>query len=169
MERFPALGIEILNGDEIYVPRTNEIEEAHIALGYKNPIRCSFNEIPRDNWIKCLLVGMPCDIDEAIAFAAKQSFSDVHLVRSAPVFYEMLPNDANKGTGVKKLLEFMNLQDKFIVAAGDFMNDIEMLEMADLAVAVNNAEDCVKEIADLIVCDNNSGAMYEVIQHLKSL
>ncbi|MCL2636857.1 MAG: Cof-type HAD-IIB family hydrolase [Oscillospiraceae bacterium] len=167
MARFPGLGIEILRGDEVYVPATNEREEEHIRLGCKNPIRCSFDEIPRDNWIKTLLVGEFEAIDEAIDFINEQSFKDVHMVRSAPVFYEMLPAGSNKGTGFKKLLEIMNINDKYIVAAGDFMNDLEMLQMADLGVAVANAEDCVKDAADLTVCDNNNGAVREIIEYLK--
>lgn len=167
MERFPALGIEILRGDEVNVVRTNELEEMHIRLGCKDPLRRSFDEVPRDSWIKTLLVGEPDEIDEAIAFAREQNFKGVHMVRSAPIFYEILPAGANKGTGFKKLLEILNLSSKYVVAAGDFMNDIEMLQMADLGVAVENAEDCVKNAADLIVCDNNSGAMREIIEHLK--
>ncbi|MDR2559516.1 MAG: Cof-type HAD-IIB family hydrolase [Oscillospiraceae bacterium] len=166
-ERFPALGVEILRGDEIYVTSTNRREEEHLALGLTEPIRCGFDDVPPDNWIKTLLVGEPEEIDEAIEFTKTQGFDEVHLVRSAPVFYEMLPKGVNKGTGFKKLLEIMNLSDKFIIAAGDFMNDLEMLQMADLGIAVANAEDCVKDTADLIVCNNNSGAMHEIIEYLK--
>jgi hypothetical protein len=167
MERFPTLGIEILRGDEVNVARTNKLEEMHIAFGCKNPLRRGFDEVPHDSWIKTLLVGEPEEIDEVIAFSEAQNFENVHMVRSAPIFYEMLPGGVNKGTGFKKLLEIMNLSDKFVVAAGDFMNDLEMIQMADLGVAVANAEGCVKGAADLTVCDNNSGAMREIIEYLK--
>jgi hypothetical protein len=167
MEKFPTLGIEILRDDEVNVVRTNETEEWHIAMGCKNPLRRSFDDVPRDGWIKTLLVGEPDEIDTAIEFANKQGFKNIHMVRSAPIFYEILPDNVNKGTGFKKLLELMGLNDKYIVAAGDFMNDIEMIEMADLGVAVMNAEDCVKKAADLVVCDNNSGAVWEIVEYLK--
>jgi hypothetical protein len=167
MERFPALGVEILRGDEVYVPATNELEEEHIRMGCKEPIRCGFDEIPHDGWIKTLLVGEPGEIDELIAFTKTCEFSGIHLVRSAPIYYEMLPAGVNKGTGFKKLLELIGENERFIVAAGDFMNDLEMLQMADLGVTVANAEDCVKAAADITVCDNNSGAMREIVQYLK--
>jgi len=167
MERFPSLAVEILRGDEVNVVRTNKHEEEHIAFGCKNPVRRGFDEVPRDSWIKTLLVDEPEIIDEVIKFAKEQNFANVHMVRSAPIFYEILPGGVNKGTGFKKLLEIMSINDRFVVAAGDFMNDIEMLQMADLGVAVANAEDCVKEAADLIVCDNNSGAIREITEYLK--
>ena len=169
MERFPSLAVEILNGDDTYVVRSNDIEEAHIALGYKSPVRCGFDEVPDNNWIKCLIVGEPDVIDQAIKFSLEQNFTDVHMVRSAPVFYEILPSGIDKGRGLRKLIELMDIRDRYIVAAGDFMNDIEMLETADLAIAVANAEDSVKSAADIIVCDNNSGAMREIVEYLKQL
>ncbi|MDR2531952.1 MAG: HAD family hydrolase [Oscillospiraceae bacterium] len=167
MERFPLLGIEILRGDKVYVVRTNELEEEHIRLGCDEPIRCGFEDVPHDNWIKTLLVGNPHEIDRAIAFCDECDFTGIHLVRSAPIFYEMLPSGINKGTGFKKLLEIMEVDNRYVVAAGDFMNDLEMLQAADLGVAVANAEEVVKKEADLMVCDNNSGAMREIIQYLK--
>ncbi|MCL2077694.1 MAG: HAD-IIB family hydrolase [Oscillospiraceae bacterium] len=169
MEKFPTLGVEILRNDEVNVVRTNTLEEEHIAFGCKEPLRRGLDKIPTDNWIKALTVDEPEVIDGVIEFCNqnKSYFSDVHLVRSAPVFYEMLPKGVNKGAGFKKLLELIGIKDKYIVAAGDFMNDLEMLQMADLGIAVANAEEIVKKEADLIVCDNNSGSMSEIVEYLK--
>jgi hypothetical protein len=166
-ERFPTVAVEILRSDDIYVTSTNRLEEEHLALGWTKPIRCEFDEVPPDGWLKILLIDEPENIDKIIEFMSGMNCKDVHLVRSAPMYYEVLPSGVNKGTGFKKLLEIMDIRDKYIVAAGDFMNDLEMLEMADLGVAVANAADCVKEAADLIVCDNNSGAMREIIEYLR--
>jgi hypothetical protein len=168
-KHFPSVGIEILRHDEVYVISTNEHEEKHIRLGAKEPIRCDYDDVPRDNWIKALFVDEPETVDKIIEFLNERSIENIHLVRSAPIFYEMLPGGINKGTGFKKLLEILNIKDKYVVAAGDFMNDLEMLKMADLGIAVANAEDIVKEAADLVVCDNNSGAMREIIKHLKNI
>ncbi|MCL2018433.1 MAG: Cof-type HAD-IIB family hydrolase [Oscillospiraceae bacterium] len=166
-KEFPWLGLEILRDDEIYVISTNRREEEHLAFATKKPVRCSYDDVPPDSWIKTLFVGEPEEIDELIKFSKENNFNNVHLVRSAPIFYEMLPYGANKGTGYKKLLEIMGLSNRYVVAAGDFMNDLEMLKQADLGVAVMNAEEIVKSSADLIVCDNNSGAISEIVEFLK--
>jgi hypothetical protein len=169
MQRFPSLGIEILRNDEVYVIRTNPLEEEHISLGNKSPVRCDFDDVPPDNWIKVLVIGEPDVIDEAIEFAKAQHFQNVHMVRSAPIFYEILPSGIDKGAGLIKLLDILNENKRFTVAAGDFMNDLEMIQIADLGVAVENAEEIVKQAADVIVCDNNSGAMWEIIEYLKRM
>ncbi|MCL2633574.1 MAG: HAD family hydrolase [Oscillospiraceae bacterium] len=167
IERFPSLGVEILREQDVYVINSNRLEEDHLSLGNIKPVCCSFDEVPDDDWIKVLFVDEPEVIDKVIEFSKKQDFSEVHMVRSAPVFYEVLPHGINKGTGFKKLLELMNITDRYIIAAGDFMNDLEMLQMADLGVAVANAEDIVKQSAQLIVCDNNSGVVNEIVNYLR--
>ncbi|MDR0197069.1 MAG: Cof-type HAD-IIB family hydrolase [Oscillospiraceae bacterium] len=168
-ERFPEIGAEILRGDEVYVISTNSLEEGHLAFGAVEPIRCSFEEVPPDDWIKVLLVDEPEVIDEVIAFMDGNSFGETHLVRSSPIFYEMLAFGVDKGSGMMKLLELMGISGRYVVAAGDFMNDLEMLRAADLGVAVSNAEEAVKKEAGLVVCDNNSGAIRDIVEYLKKL
>ena len=165
--RFPGLGIEILRGEDVYVTQTNKTEEDHLAGGVKNPIRRPFSEVPAGDWIKALFADEPKAIDRVIEFIGGQRFDGVHLTRTAPMYYEMLPLGANKGGGLRKLAALAEMGGRRIVAAGDYINDMEMLEYADFAVAVGNALDEVKAAADLTVCDNNSGAVWEIVEHLK--
>jgi Cof subfamily protein (haloacid dehalogenase superfamily) len=176
LERFPTLGIEIQRGYEVNVISTNRLEEEHIALGSLGPgnlLRRPLAEVPNENWVKALIVDEPETIDEVVAFAATLDLSGIYTVRSGDAYFEILPEGANKGRGLEKLIELMGLRQRSdggtlrVVAAGDYMNDIEMLKAADVAVAVANAEDAVKEHADLIVCDNNSGPIFEIVERLK--
>jgi len=168
-ERFPTLGVEILLGEDVYVTATNAREEEHLAFGCPNPIRCKLDEVTRDNRIKALFVDEPETVDGVVAFIKKQEFEGVRFVRSAPMFCEMLPEGVSKGGGVRKLLELIGEKGRYIVAAGDYDNDLEMIREADLGVAVANAEEAVKKAAKLIVCDNNSGATGEIVERLKGM
>jgi len=168
-KRFPSMAIEILRGNKVYVIKTNHLEEEHISLGSEKPVRCGIDEVPPDDWLKILLVDEPPVIDECISFAAAQNFDGAYLVRSSPIYYEMLPFGANKGSGLKKLLEIMGISGRLTVAAGDFLNDIELLDTADIACAVANAESAVKARAKWLVRDNNSGAVADIIERLKKM
>ena len=55
------------------------------------------------------------------------------------------------------------------MASGDYKNDAAMIRNANLGVAVANALDEVKAVADLVVCDNNSAPISEVIDYLEKL
>ena len=167
-ERFPTLGIEIQRGNEIYVASTSPREEEHITFGGVKPIRCSIFEVPPDGWIKALFADEPEVIDEVVKFAAKCNITDLHTVRSSPLYYEILPLGVNKGNALERLIELSGISGRCVAAVGDFMNDLEMIKMADIKIAVANAEDVVKAHAQLIVCDNNSGAIHEIVQWLKN-
>jgi hypothetical protein len=169
MNAFPNVGVEILIDDDIYVTSTNKYEEDHLELGVMNPIRCDYSEVPKLGWIKILMVDEPKIIDKVIEFTQANPCEQLHMVRSAPMYYEILPQGVNKGTGFKKLLELLGYENQGyrIIAAGDYMNDLEMLQQADIGVATDNAEQIIKEVADVVVCDNNSGVIRDIVELLK--
>ena len=85
------------------------------------------------------------------------------------MYYEMLPEGISKGTGLPRLLEAMGETERFTVASGDYGNDYDMVRMADLGVAVANAQQRVKDAAKFVVGDNNSSPMAQIIEHIKTL
>lgn len=171
IEEFPDIAIEILCRDKVYVPAINQIEREHLALENVKPIRCGVAEINEESWLKILIAYPPEEIHKIIDFVQSRPeyVKCAHWVRSENHYYEMLPNGVNKGSGFQRLLEIMGRQDAFTVGVGDYNNDIELIRDARLGVAVGSAQQEAKEAADLVVCDNNSGAVSEVIEYIERL
>lgn len=65
---------------------------------------------------------------------------------------DIIPANGGKGVGIEKMLEYFHLTKEEAIAFGDGNNDIEMLEAVGTGVAMGNAKDSVKAIAD-DVCD----------------
>ena len=66
-------------------------------------------------------------------------------------FFEATHPDANKGTAVRYLAEsILGLAAHNVMTIGDNFNDVEMLEYAGLGVAMGNAPDQVKAIANWV-------------------
>ena len=84
----------------------------------------------------------------------KDSYSDDWLI-------EIYSHTASKANGAKEVKEIVGA-DK-ITAFGDNLNDIIMLKGADTAVAVENAVQQVKEIADVIIGNNNDDSVVKYI------
>lgn len=84
------------------------------------------------------------------------------------VMIEAFPEAATKAKALRSLADTLGVDR--IVAFGDNINDIPMLKMADVAVAVDNAIPEVKEIADVVIGSNNDNAVAEYIlqDHLAS-
>lgn len=169
MSRFPDVAIEVLRQKEVYVPAINDVERRHLAYENVTPIRCTVDEIPRGDWLKVLIAYEPEKMEALVEFAQENCKENVNWVRSEPHYYEMLPVGVSKAYGFERLLEATGLEKTFTVAMGDFMNDYEMIKAADLGVAVGSAIDEVKKAADLVVCDNDSGALSEVVSYLEKL
>ena len=108
-------------------------------------------------------------MQSVIDFIAERSIGNVEWVRSADVFYEMLPKGVNKGSGFMHLLDVIHGEELFTVGVGDYMNDINLIRDSDLGIAVSNALEEVKKAADKTVCDNNSGAIAEIIEYIEQL
>lgn len=69
----------------------------------------------------------------------------------------------NKGLGVKKLLEYYNINKEDAYAFGDGLNDIEMFEEVSNSYAVNNAKEELKAVAKYIAPDVLEDGFYQIM------
>lgn len=74
----------------------------------------------------------------------------------------------NKGTGLLKMAELMRIETSDFVAIGDSVNDLEMLQEAGFAIAVGNADDFLKDIADYVSTETYGNGTVEAIEYLQS-
>lgn len=88
------------------------------------------------------------------------AFTDGGVVTSL----EILPKGASKGNGVKTLLRQMDIFPENVMAIGDADNDIEMLKLAGFAVAVDNATEAIKAVADEVVKSNDKNGVAEALE-----
>ncbi|MCM3653303.1 HAD family hydrolase [Metabacillus litoralis] len=85
---------------------------------------------------------------------------------SSDINVEVMVANVNKATGIKQMLKHFNLSEEETLAIGDSNNDIQMLQFVSHAVAMKNASDHIKDIADDITdftCDEDG-----VYHYLKS-
>ena len=70
-----------------------------------------------------------------------------------------------KGSAVKELAKYLSIDVNEVICIGDNENDLEMLEVAGLAVAMKNATKTIREKADVISdFDNNHHGVADVIE-----
>ncbi len=68
-------------------------------------------------------------------------------------FINVIAPDVSKGTALQALVNFLGITLEEVMAIGDGANDISLLSAAGLAVAVDNAADELKAVADHITLD----------------
>ncbi|HEM3726099.1 TPA: HAD family phosphatase [Streptococcus suis] len=92
---------------------------------------------------------------------------DYSTVRSQDYLLEILPNGASKATGLKKLADRLGILPEEIMAMGDANNDLEMIEFAGLGIAMGNANEQVKAIAqDITDTNENNGVAKAIEKHI---
>ena len=79
-----------------------------------------------------------------------QIFPELYIVKSTPYFLEFSNPEGSKYCAVKYLQSLWGLKDEEILTIGDQNNDIALLKAGGVKVAMGNATEELKEIADYI-------------------
>jgi len=122
-------------------------------------------KIESECWHKAVFVGEPKDVSEGWAWLAAQGESGYRFFRSAPHILEILPAQGGKGAMLAWLKRYYaSLGRRVItVGAGDFENDLDLMEQADIGIAVANAIEPVKAAADRVLCTNDDGVIGDIL------
>ena len=78
---------------------------------------------------------------------------------------DILQTGIHKAWGLEELLKRWGLKSEQIMAFGDSENDIEMLELAGISYAMENAEESVKEVATGVAPANSQAGVYKVLEN----
>ena len=77
--------------------------------------------------------------------------AELYLTMSVATFFEATNPLVNKGTAVQYLAEeYLGLKPENVMTIGDNFNDVEMIQYAGIGVAMGNAPDGVKAMADWV-------------------
>jgi Cof subfamily protein (haloacid dehalogenase superfamily) len=82
---------------------------------------------------------------------------------------DVLPGGGSKDVGVKKLIEASGLAVEDAYAFGDGLNDLEMIKYVGTGVAMGNAVEELKELADYVTDDVDNGGIEKGLRFLELL
>lgn len=88
------------------------------------------------------------------------------IVETAQNEFEIYDHAAGKGNAVIRLANRLHFSEREIVAIGDSNNDLDMMDKAEISIAMGNALDNVKKTADIVTSDNDHDGAAEAIRRL---
>ena len=164
-----SIGLGLYSGDEWYVEENTERVRKEIRYTQTTPVFRSTEE-SLDDWKernvgahKIMLMGT-ANKANAITPELSEHFSDhLNIYRSNDTLIEIAPKEVSKLTAIKLLLEKDETMED-VISFGDNYNDIEMLQHSGLGVAVGNAREEVKAIANAIALPNTEHGVADYIQ-----
>ena len=166
--RLDFVGIEICTEEKIYFSRINAKVREHQVLEKLPDNDLDYHDIP-EVWQKVLFMTEEHELNTVRRTISESPFADKYtFVQSSPWYYELLPKNSTKGDGLIQLGKLCGIDRSHIIAVGDNENDLEMVKMAGVGIAVENAIPIVKNSADYVTADNNSDAIAKVIYDLEN-
>lgn len=90
----------------------------------------------------------------------KQRFPNYNIVKSSNILIEVMPKFNNKGIGVKRMCEYLNIDSSSSIAFGDNYNDVDMLDVVNQSFLMDNAPKELKEKYKNITLSNNNDGIY---------
>lgn len=113
---------------------------------------------------KCLMTGSYEVLLEVQKKLKKKYNSLLSIYFSESFFLEIMPQNVDKAQSLLTLLNTIGIDSEEMICCGDGFNDISMIEIAGLGVAMENAQDVVKEAADFITYSNDDDGILHVIK-----
>lgn len=113
---------------------------------------------------KAMVLGEPAILDGLKDRVPSDVLDHFSPVRSQPIIAEFLVKGVSKATGLKSLADRLGVDAAHVMAIGDQLNDLEMLEWAGLGVAMGNAVAGIKEVADVVTGSNEDAGVAQAIE-----
>jgi Cof subfamily protein (haloacid dehalogenase superfamily) len=128
----------------------NGVKDDNILRALKDTL--SLNDYPAINelifnhevYLMCLFA------DDEMVEKFIHKFPHLSFKRWHPFVLNVLQEDISKSLAIIKTLEYFNINKSEAIAFGDGENDIDMLELVGLGIAMGNGTDSLKKVADFV-------------------
>ncbi len=115
---------------------------------------------------KVLFVDEPKVISEIHNKFVDSNFNKASFTVSLPQMFECFSIEGSKGNALLEYAKSLGIKKDEIIAIGDGMNDLSMIEAVGMGVAMGNAFDVVKESAKFITKTNDENGVAYAIEQL---
>lgn len=154
-------------GNEILTERAEDEYVREEARINKMPVRQVDHllEHLEDKPTKLLMTGHPHLMEAAEKELQQLLSADMEIYRSAPFFLELVPKGIDKAQSLLRLLENIHATPADLIAFGDGYNDLSMIELAAMGVAMDNAAEEVKAKANYVTASNEDDGVAAALRY----
>jgi Cof subfamily protein (haloacid dehalogenase superfamily) len=114
--------------------------------------------------VKVLMLEEPEALSRVERKLQKEFTGRLSVMRSKPFFLEFTEFGVTKGTSLNSLIQQLGISRDEVIAIGDSGNDLSMIQFAGLGVAMGNATEEIKALADFITDTNMNDGVAKVVE-----
>lgn len=157
--------INLYMNDELFVEKDDEIIRRYTGERSAGFIVKSFEEIDLCRINKILAI----DFNDSKKVTAwenyiAENYPEVYVIKSTPYFCEISHPEAKKSSAVEFLTEYYGYKKEEIMTIGDQNNDIELLKAGGIKVAMGNATEELKSVADYVTDTVGNNGFVKAVQ-----
>lgn len=170
MVRFPDINVQVYPGGPFCQVNAGAVPDSTAENENQRYENRPMEDITED-WLKVLFCSDDFSQIEAIEAMLEGDplVSQVHQTHSGRRYFELTAPGANKGSALARLKDLIEPRPRRVVAIGDYLNDVEMLQEADIAAAPESAMAEVKCHAQIITVDHTQSAVADLVRQLENL
>ena len=160
-----GLGMVTYRGNNVITgTAVDEYMEYEARLNYMKIIEVdNFVEYVDFDMIKCLLTAEPQKAQVCEQELKELLGESLNVFRSEPYFIEVTSREVDKALSLDNLLKMIGMKREDSICCGDGFNDLTMVKYGGVGVAMDNAQEVVKENADYITSSCDEDGIVEVI------
>lgn len=153
-ELLPTACIEVYTAENCHVITDPAYDDPRLAGEYCDYVHAPLADTAAAPWLKFFVCAAPAELLKLERLAQDWRMSEIsHSFYSEANYYEFVARTASKGAMLEEIKALPAYRGFYTIASGDFLNDKEMLEAADLGIAPKNAHPDVRRIADRVGVD----------------
>jgi Cof subfamily protein (haloacid dehalogenase superfamily) len=148
-----VISIHFYINDQLYVREMSEGTKEYISRSIAEPIVVGDlrNTLATEPTKVLALCDDPALIDKLLlGLQTRFTREEFYFTKSVATFLEATHPEVNKGAAVQYIAGMLGLESAQVMTLGDNFNDLEMLQYAGIGVAMGDAPDGVKAIADWV-------------------
>ena len=156
---------QVYTEDKLFVKEENDINRTYCAITkvQMHPVGC-LSEYILKNRLQCVKVLISSDKAESYLDRFVGRFDGIQFFLSDVEYLDGASVKAGKGNALKRIAQLFDVDMSETIAIGDSMNDVSMVSMASLGVAMGNADARLKKVAKMIAPSNNDDGLAYIIE-----
>ena len=173
LERFPKACIEVYTQEDCHIisnPRYDDPRLPHEHYRYCHSDLADLADVRKTPWLKFFVCADPADLRELEREAEVFGTAACsHHFYSEANYHEFVAKGVSKGSMLEAIRKMPVFSQTKIIALGDYLNDRELLEAADIGIASGNAHDELKALADFTGCRAEDDLIVWLLEHFDRL
>lgn len=162
-KKFPQITLNLYSGEDWYTKSLDQWAKIEATITNEQPIVENLSQLLEKQQLpvhKLLLIGTPAEVKAVFEYCTALKLTTSAFYLSKENYLEVTHRDVSKERALTEIAAHFQVLLSDTLAIGDNFNDLPMLKLAGIGVAMGNAPVEVKAVADVLTADNqNNGVL----------